>query len=206
MIDLRKISSVKLFYIKLVDRNCINDFICKYHYSKSVNGVKSKYCFALFYNEIIIGAAILAAPATPGVSQKYSNGNELVEIRRLCCIDFTPKNTESYFIGQIMKWLKNNTNIDIILSYADPYFGHSGVIYKATNFKKIGKTKKRKVYFYKGKEYHEKALRTRYNGTLKPYSAELRMAKQEGLLQEKVRPGKHIFIYNLSKNKEYKLK
>ena len=73
--------------------------------------------------------------------RKYGESeSDVIELRRLCCIDATPKCTESYFIGKTQRWLKKNTNYKIIVSYADAYHGHRGTIYKATNFKYEGLT------------------------------------------------------------------
>ena len=45
--------------------------------------------------------------AMANVWKKYvSKEKDLIELRRLCCIDNTPKNTESYFIGFTLRWLK----------------------------------------------------------------------------------------------------
>ena len=53
-----------------------------------------------------------------------------MELRRLCCIDETPKNTESYFIGRTLRWLRKNTGYKVVVSYADTHHGHEGTIYK----------------------------------------------------------------------------
>ena len=73
-----------------------------------------------------------AMPSMPHTSKKYNpiNPDKCFELRRLVCIDDTPKNTESYFIGQTFKWLKKNTDIEVIVSFADEEEGHTGVIYK----------------------------------------------------------------------------
>ena len=40
-----------------------------------------------------------------------------MELRRLVCIDDTPKNTESYFIGKTLRWLKHNTDVEVVVSF-----------------------------------------------------------------------------------------
>jgi hypothetical protein len=75
-------------------------------------------------------------------SKKYypENPDKLLELRRLVLIDEAPKNSESRFISLCIKYLKSHTDYEAILSLADPAFGHSGTIYKASNFKYIGET------------------------------------------------------------------
>ena len=104
--------SVKQYKVKLCDRKYIKDFIETWHYSKNVNGLKSNFCFGLFNNNNLIGAMIYGQIAMANVWKKYvQKENQLIELRRLCCIDKTLKNTESYFIGYTLRWLKKKHRI-----------------------------------------------------------------------------------------------
>ena len=144
--------SVKKYKIKICDRKEIKTFIETWHYSKNINGVISDYCFKLIDEDNIIGAMIYGKIAMANVWKKYvKNKEHLIELRRLCCIDNTPKNTESYFIGFTLRWLKKNTEIKTVISYADETYNHSGVIYKASNFKHLGMTNKGKGIVYNKK-------------------------------------------------------
>ena len=99
--------------MKPCTRNQIADFIEQWHYSQNINGVVSDYCFSLLDGSTLIGAMIYGKIAMADVWKKYAdNESDLIELRRLCCIDDTPKNTESYFIGQTLRWLKQNTDIN----------------------------------------------------------------------------------------------
>ena len=152
----------------------------------------------------IIGGMIYGRIAMAGVWKKYTeNESELTELRRLCCIDDTPKNTESYFIGNTLRWLKKNTNIKRVISYADMTYQHEGTIYKASNFKHCGMTAKGRVIMYQGKRYHDKTIRTKYKGELKPFAKRIKDALNNGEAEYVKTKGKHIYIYDfyLRKNK-----
>lgn len=184
--------------VELCERREIKDFIEKYHYSKSINGLMSDYCFKLLDGKNIIGAAIFGRLAMANAWKKYvDEQGDLIELRRLVCIDETPKNTESYFIGKMLRYLKNNTQIKKVVSYADPEYGHKGVIYKASNFELIGKSSKGKVIYWKGKKYHDKAIRTKYKGKLKPFAQRLKAALETGEATYKETQGKNIFIKDI---------
>lgn len=192
---------VRDFDVRLVDREEVREFVETWHYSKSINGVMSTYCFGLFHKDELIGAMIYGKLGMANAWKKYGNSvEEVLELRRLCCIDDTPKNTESYFIGKTLKWLKKNTDVRTIVSYADCNQGHEGVIYKATNFDFIGKTSASKVIrrLSDGKEYHEKSIRTKYKGKLKPFAQKLKDQLDSGLAVYINTVGKNIYIYNLS--------
>jgi len=109
----------------------------------------------------------------------------------------TPKNTESFFIGNTLRWLKKNTIIKTVISYADTTFSHEGTIYKASNFMRYGMTAKGRVIMYDGKRYHDKTIRTKYNGKLKPFAIKILQALQSGDAKYIDTLGKHIYIYKL---------
>lgn len=182
-----------------VDRKTIKDFIEKWHYSSSVNGCISDYCYALYKPcGEMAGAMFFGRMAMANQWKRFSdNEKQVIELRRLCCIDDTPKNTESYFIGRSLRLLKNDWCKGIVVSYADKEYGHSGVIYKASNFKMIGEIKGAKVIYWNGKRYHDKTIRTKYKGELKPFAKRVKDALECGDAIYKKTPGKYTFIYSL---------
>lgn len=190
---------VKEFIIKLIERKVAQPFVEKWHYSKNINGLRITYCFGLYYNEELIGVSIFGSPAMTNQASKWnpSNPSKLLELRRLCCIDDTPKNTESYFIGKCLRWLKNNSDIEVIISYADMTYNHQGTIYKASNFKHVGFTPGGRVIMYEGKRYHDKTIRTKYKGRLKPFAQRIKDALETGDAYYTKTEGKHIYFYKL---------
>ena len=185
--------SVKNYTVSLCNRNEIKEFIETYHYSKNINGLKSNYCFKMLDNNNLIGAMMYGQIGMAGVWKKYvDNETDLIELRRLCCIDDTPKNTESYFIGYTLRWLRDNTKVKKVISYADETYNHRGVIYKASNFKHLGMTSKGKVIVYKNKLYHDKTIRTK-----KPYAERIKTALENGNAHYRDTLGKHIYMYEL---------
>ena len=193
--------SCKEYTVKLVQRKDIRDFMEKWHYSHSINGLMSNYCFALYYKDTMIGAMIYGHMAMANQWKKYGNSSdEVIELRRLAMIDTTLRNSESYFIGKTIRWLKKNTNLKIIVSYADTFHGHQGIIYKASNFKYAGKTAKGKVIMYQGKRYHDKTIRTKYKGKLKPFAQKIKDALENKEAYYVKTPGKNIYTYQLRKD------
>ncbi|KKN64863.1 hypothetical protein LCGC14_0486970 [marine sediment metagenome] len=198
----RKIKiNVRDLQIKLLDRTQIRFFIETWHYSKSINGVIADYCFGLFNDSEMIGAMLYGRMAMAGQWKKYGEkAEDIIELRRLCCIDETPKNTESRFIGLTLRWLKNNTEIKTVISYADPNFGHKGIIYRASNFKHVGMSAPGRVIIYGGKRYHDKTIRTKYKGELKPFALKIKKALDSGGAYYVKQKGKFIYRYDLVLN------
>lgn len=185
----------------------VKDFVEKWHYSKNVNGITVTDCFMLKHDQTMIGAMIFGTLGMANAWRKYGeNQDDVRELRRLCCIDETPKNTESFFIGRALRWLKHNTSVKTIVSYADQHHGHSGVIYQASNFQHVGMTARGKVIVTPEKVYHDKAIRTYYkkaNGekVLKPFALRLKKQLETGEAYYDDRPSKHIYVYELKRKR-----
>lgn len=190
--------STKCYEVRLVERKDIKDFMEKWHYSHSINGLISDYCFGMYYNDTMIGAMIYGRMAMANQWKKYGEkAEDVIELRRLACINTTLRNAESYFIGKTLRYLKKHSNIKTVVSYADTYYGHEGIIYKATNFKLVGKTAKGRFIMYNGKHYHDKTIRTKYKGKLKPFAQEVKDALETGEAHYVKTPGKNIYVYKL---------
>ncbi|QBZ69964.1 DNA modification [Enterococcus phage vB_EfaS_Ef5.2] len=195
-----EVKSVKEYNVLPVPRNVIRNFIEEWHYTHSINGLQSSYCFGLYCGDELIGAMIYGGLGMANVWKKYGETKEeVLELRRLCLIDDTKRNAESYFIGKTLKWLRKNTTVKTIVSYADPNHGHEGIIYKATNFTLVGKTTKTKVIKYGDKIYHDKAIRTKYKGELKPFAQRLVDALNSGEAYYIEQEPKNIYVKELIK-------
>ena len=184
------------------ERKEVAKFIEEHHYSKNMNGVNTSYAFKLLDGDKLIGAMIYGRLGMANVWKAYGkNIEDVIELKRLCCIDDTKKNTESFFIGKTLRWLKRNTKIRTVVSYADPYYGHEGTIYKATNFTYEGTTAPAIHILYNNRVYHNKTPRNKYKGKLKPYALKIKNALETGEAVWVKTPGKHIYTYQLRRRR-----
>lgn len=201
----KEISSVKDYAVVPCSVPEIREFVETWHYSKNLTGVSTRYNFKLLdLNKNLVGAMVYGPLGMASVWKRYvDKKSDVIELRRLCCIDDTPKNTESYFIAQTIKWLHQNTNIKKIVSYADLQHGHEGTIYKASNFDLIGQTVPCKMIRYRGRIYHEKGLRNyKKNGQLQDSAKNLAKALETGEAEMFWTKEKNIYVYDLTKNKK----
>ena len=196
--------SVTDFTVEYINRKALTSFIEKHHYSHNINGIQSYHHFGLYTEgnfglPKMIGAMLYAMPSMPATAAKYNpiNPDKCFELRRLVCIDDTPTNTESYFIGKTLRWIRQNTDIEVIVSYSDLEQGHEGVIYKASNFHHLGNNGGGRVLMVDGKKFHARSM----NQKQKPYGRELKrryQAGDEGIYYVDTKP-KNIYVYYLSK-------
>lgn len=165
-------------------------FIDENHYSKKCP-INSELFYNMYDGTKLIGSAVLSKPAGQRCQGVYSKtGKTVLELRRLCLIDDTPKNSESYFIGHILRDLKRKKIYDGVLSYADPEYGHSGIIYKASNFKYLGVQKYKQTNLMINVE----TLKTMHKRTVFGSDRYKAMFDAKLIVPKQVQP-KHIYYY-----------
>jgi len=181
----------------------VRKFLKRWHYSDYVN-IQAKHTFCLFREgnfgiPEMVGVCIYTRPAGPSAGQSYypEAPDKVLELRRLCLIDATPKNAESFFVSRTIKWLKGNTDWEFVLSYADMEQGHTGVIYRASNFEYLGVTGAGKTLEVDGKRFHIRTL----SMLDRPYGVEINRRYKEKDPNVKVLETlpKNIYIYKLKK-------
>lgn len=179
----------------------IQTFLKKWHYSDYTylqhKETFTMWCESNFGFPKLVGVCVYTRPAGAAAAQKYypSDPNKCLELRRLCLIDDTPKNAESYFVARTIKWLKKNTEWKFIISYADPEQGHTGVIYRASNFKYEGVTSEGSQLEVDGKKFHIRTL-TMLD---RPYGKEIneRYKNKDPNVKIVKTKAKHIFTYSI---------
>lgn len=187
---------------KLLDKKKCNVLLCnfsdiqhillKYHYKKNHMGGGISNCFAMTISNKLVGGSVLGKPRH---EKKYKN---CIDIRRMACTDDAPFNSESYFLGNIINFIKRNTEYEHILSYSDKTQGHNGTIYKASNFIQIGETDSTKYIIWDGEIYHQRSLTIE-----RDYSYKLRDAIKNGNAKIVTGLPKIIWMYNIKRNKKY---
>lgn len=181
-----------IYGIRTIDHKLCHEFCRVWHYSKSCP--PGKLYFGLYEGDDLRGVIFYGVPAMRFQSSCYDVD---IELRRLCCIDDTPKNTESYFIGRTLRILKK-LGYRRVLSLADPTFGHVGTIYRASNFTYMGLERgggSRDIYI-DGKKMHSRTAFGKYGSSgLKGLQKALPSSKIE--IRNKKR--KHIYIYDFGK-------
>lgn len=96
------------------------------------------HAFALHHEGSMVGVATYGTPASRhlqiGVCK--SDPSKVIELNRLWVDDRMPRNTESWFVSRTLRMLPPK----IVVSYADPLWGHYGYVYRALSFRYAGWT------------------------------------------------------------------
>lgn len=194
------------YTIKQIDYRTATDLVIKNHYlhrqapcSKAFGLFeKAETSTNLFDDDRIVGVVIYGVSCSSTLLKGICGVDEMsnvYELTRLWIEDGTPKNTESYLIGNTIKLLDK----EIIVSFAEIQQGHLGIVYQATNFLYCGLSAKFRDPKVKGLEHQHHAT----------YAHGMTMAQvREKYGAENVyyvdRPRKHRYIYFNAKKKRKK--
>ena len=148
----------KDYIIQLVNKKDVEELLKNYHYlSKIQKGFKSGYNYALMDGIRVVGVCIFTGipvkELLKGLLGEDMNSSQegLFELSRLCIdpdIQDTEYNITSWFVSRCIRELRKETNVKLILSYADDDY-HKGIIYQALSFDYYGLTDKKKDFWIK---------------------------------------------------------
>lgn len=168
------------------------------HYAKGC-GNTSVAAFGLFRagSEEMMGAAIWLPPMRPAaalVSRRFGVPvDSVLCLTRLVVHPDVPTNGASYLMGASMRELKRDPRWRAAVTWADTRMGHTGAIYRATNWTHDGMTAARSLWMDgRGKLVSQRAGRPHERRNVS--AAEMEAA---GYTRTKSAP-KHRFIRRLS--------
>lgn len=165
------------------------EMVVEYHYLH--RKAPASFCYGLF-DEMgqMVGTVVYGKPASPSLCKGVAGPEEssrVMELTRLWIADITPKNAESFLIGQSLKMLP--AEYDIIVSFAEIQAGHVGTVYQATNWLYTGKSDRHVEWKIAGESgKHSRHLLDEYGG----------VNKAKEILGDKLirgeRPRKHRYV------------
>lgn len=128
-----------------------------WHYSKSVP-VPPLVKVGVWENDQFIGALIFSRGASSNLLKPYGlKQTEGCELTRVALSDHVTPVTRIIRIAIL--FLKEKTpSLRLIVSFADPQYGHHGGIYQGGNWIYAGDTAKGKEYWFKGKRLHSRQV------------------------------------------------
>lgn len=96
------------------------------------------FAFGIHAHGKLLGCVTYGTPASRHLQKSAcpSDPGRVVELNRLWLDDSLPHNTASWFVSRTFRMLPPR----IVVSYADPLYGHYGYVYRALNFRYAGWT------------------------------------------------------------------
>ena len=188
-----------LYYIKEIDKKIAQEIHIKEHYLH--RKAPCSYAYGLFEKETdkIVGVVLYGVPASRSLQKGICGedyANQVGELTRLWVEDGTPKNVESFLIGNTIKL----QGFKILVSFAECRQGHVGYVYQATNWLYTGLSAKRTDVVIDGKVCgHPRHITDKYGGQKQ---AREMLGDRFQLVP---RPRKYRYIYFNCNKKEKKI-
>lgn len=133
-------------------------YACKnWHYSKSVP-VPPLVKIGVWENDCFVGVVIFSRGASSNLLKPYGlRQTQGCELTRVALQEHeTPV---SKIIALAIRFLKNKSKyLRLIVSFADPTYGHHGGIYQAGNWIYVGDTSTGVEYWHKGRRLHSRQV------------------------------------------------
>jgi hypothetical protein len=123
--------------LKPINKYDAADFVSTRHYS-AVMPRLTKYYLGYFDIEELVGVITFGWGTRPKHTiQKLFpelDTKDYFEIGKMCLDDKLLKNSESQLLSKSISWLKENTTIKYLFTWADGLVGKPGYVYQAANF------------------------------------------------------------------------
>lgn len=131
------------------DISDVHDFVVRNHYSGYLPSWSSYY-FSSRLDGLLVGACVVGhslGGSKPVLKSPFDGKEFNRELTRLAITDAmreampSPRggsNSGTWFLGQCMDWLKKNTSLLGLISYADPEHDHDGGIYRVSGWDYTG--------------------------------------------------------------------
>jgi hypothetical protein len=159
-----------------------------WHYSKSVP-VPPLVKVGVWERGKFIGVVIFSRGASSNLMMPYGlTQAEGCELTRIALSSH--KSPVSRVVRLAMQFLKRNSpELRLVVSFADPQYGHHGGVYQAGNWIFVGNTASGKEYWHSGKRLHGRQV------------SEKGWNIQQGVKRKTVRPSECVVVHTPGKHR-----
>jgi very-short-patch-repair endonuclease/transposase-like protein len=181
--------------IKL-DWNNAKALLVQYHYQRAG---RAGIAYGIKHNGHTIACCVFANCQRLESAKRLGISHEdVMELSRFVINpEFQAYNMATWFISRCIKLVKSDLpNLKYLISFADPTFGHTGTIYKASNWTFDGETKSSYWYYHRrmNKIYHKKTI---WDQAKKLEMTEDNFYKAKHLLKVHGQPKlRYVYCYN----------
>ena len=117
------------------------DMVCRMHYSGGCSNTSVLAAGLMNADHEMMGAAVWMPPA-PGAAKWAAkrfgcDSSKVITLSRMVIHDTVPRNGASFIIGWSVKELRR-MGWRVGVTYADPLEGHTGLVYLACNWARVG--------------------------------------------------------------------
>ena len=143
------------FRLALVKKETATLAYRRWHYLGDKDFVEG-FSFGAFFDGLLWGCMTFHGVSAPetcvglfGLERQDQEG--IWELGRLAFHDDAPRNSESRCLAVAMRLFRQYVPVRAIITYADTSQGHTGIIYRASNFQYLGLTAQKADFYVDGK-------------------------------------------------------
>lgn len=163
----------KYWFVRPVDIKQARELIEREHYAKGASNTAVAIHGLFDCIGDLCGVAWWIPPTKAAAQATYHDWRKVLSLSRLAIVPGVPKNACSFLIARSAKMI-DKEKWPCLVTYADEWRGHSGGIYKAANWKEVGKTKPQACWTINGRMTAKKAgPKTRTTAEMKALGAKL---------------------------------
>ena len=119
------------------------EFVAAHHYSKGCSNTRV-YSHGLYRcgEADLLGVAIWLPPTKVAAqSVNREAWQKVLSLTRLAVRPDVPSNAASFLMARSIKFIRQDGRFVSLVTYADDFMGHTGAIYRATNWTYVGQMK-----------------------------------------------------------------
>lgn len=149
------------YEVRAVDISTARQMVELFHYAAGAANTAT-YLHGLFkrgdvFNGQCLGVAWWIPPTKGAALATYpENWRGVLALSRLVIVPDVPKNACTFLLAKSCRMI-DRTAWPCLLTYADDWRGHTGGIYRAANWRYVGKTKAERCYVRNGRMIARKA-------------------------------------------------
>lgn len=160
------------YEVRPVSLKAAQALVAAHHYARSGSNT-AVYTHGLFRRgeDTPLGVAWWMPPTKGAAVATFPEGDwrRVLALTRLVLVPGLPTNAATYMLARSVRLIRQDGRFDCLVTYADESQGHTGTIYKASNWSYMGRTKPQPLWIdpATGRQVARKATRTRTNDEMR---------------------------------------
>lgn len=133
----------KDYEVREVSAREAREFVVEHHYSKGCSNTRV-YSHGLYRvgEPDLLGVAIWLPPTKVAAqSVNRDQWQKVLSLTRLAVRPDVPSNAASFLMARSIRMIRKDGRFVSLVTYADDFMGHTGAIYRATNWTYVGQMK-----------------------------------------------------------------
>jgi len=136
------------WFVQAVPLKTAQDMVREHHYARGGSNT-AVYTHGLFYKNDLLcvdlpkcRGIVWWLPPTRVACESVNKGSwrRVLSLTRMVLLPDVPRNAASFLLSRSVKMIRKDGRFDTLVTYADESQGHTGGVYKASNWAYIGRT------------------------------------------------------------------